>query len=381
MSEGASEGGREGARGGVGDERPSATVLLVDDTPENIGLLLDELERVGYRVLVALDGVEALEVAARAEPELILLDVMMPGIDGYETCLRLKAAEATRDIPVIFMTALADPDARLRGFAVGGVDYITKPFNRQEVRLRVRTHIALRHAQRAVAHRGRELEQRARDVETLARMVSHELRNPLSTLTGGLETIEEQLSCEELDEIREMLPWLREVAGQMTDAIGVALLLLEVSRGSPETVTVDTGYILQHALEELEREVSRRGATIELPGGLPRVRGRGTWLIEVWTRVLDNAIRYGGDPPQVRVEIERDGGLLRFVVLDNGPGLDDDQRARAFDEFTRFHPDRARGNGLGLALVRRIIRCLGGEVGAAPRPGGGLAVWFTLPPA
>ncbi len=365
----------------MSDERPSATVLLVDDTPENIGLLLDELERVGYRVLVALDGAEALEVAARAQPELILLDVMMPGIDGYETCLRLKAAEATRDIPVIFMTALADPEARLRGFTVGGVDYITKPFNRQEVRLRVRTHIALRQAQRAVDLRGRELEQRSRDVETLARMVAHDLRNPLSTLAGGLETIEEQLSCEELGEIKAMLPWLRAVAGQMTDAIEVALLLVEVSRGAPKTVPVDTRYVLQHALESLEREVSRRGATIELPGALPQVRGLGTWLIQVWTRVLDNAIRYGGEPPDVRVDVEARDGLLRFVVLDNGPGLDEEQRARAFDEFTRFHPDRARGNGLGLALVRRIVHCLGGEVGAEPRPGGGLAVWFTLPPA
>ncbi|MCA9719109.1 MAG: hybrid sensor histidine kinase/response regulator [Myxococcales bacterium] len=359
------------------------TVLLVDDTPENIGLLLRELELGGMRVLVALDGLEALEVATRAEPDVILLDVMMPRLDGYETCRRLKAMPRTRPIPVLFMTALTDTEAKLRGFAAGGVDYITKPFDREEVRVRVATHLELRRAQRVVAERGRLLEQRARDTEALARMVAHDLRNPLSTLAGGLATLEEQLAGplepDERGEVAGMVPWLRDVAGQMADAIDAVLLLLDVTRGPGELASVDSRYALQLALDRIDDRVLARGATIELAGGMPIITGRATWLSEVWFQLLDNAIKYGGEPLEVRVSWARDGERARFELRDNGPGLTPEQRARVFEEFTRFHQARARGNGLGLALVRRVIERLGGEVGVEASPGGGAAFWFSLP--
>jgi diguanylate cyclase (GGDEF)-like protein/PAS domain S-box-containing protein len=121
-------------------------ILVVDDTPTNLGLLVDHLEDRGYEVLVALGGQEALDRLRYAQPDLILLDVMMPGMDGFETCRRLKADAQTRDIPVIFMTALTDLDSKVSAFAAGGVDYVTKPFQIEELIARVRTHIALRKA-------------------------------------------------------------------------------------------------------------------------------------------------------------------------------------------------------------------------------------------
>ncbi len=129
----------------VSERQP--TVLVVDDNPVNLGVLVDHLELHGFEVLVALGGNEALERVRFAHPDLILLDVMMPDIDGFETCRRLKADEATRDIPVIFMTALTDVDAKVAGFTSGGVDYVAKPFQVEELLARVRTHLALRRAQ------------------------------------------------------------------------------------------------------------------------------------------------------------------------------------------------------------------------------------------
>src|SRR5690606_19356712 len=119
------------------------TVLIVDDTPANLSVLLECLGRNGYRVLVAEDGEDALEQVAHAPPDLVLLDVMMPGIDGFETCRRLRANPATRDIPVIFMTALTDTREKLAGFEAGGVDYITKPVQHEEALARVATHLQL----------------------------------------------------------------------------------------------------------------------------------------------------------------------------------------------------------------------------------------------
>ena len=148
-----------------------ATVLIVDDTPANISVLLESLNQEGLEVLVARDGESALEQASYARPDLILLDVMMPGLDGFETCRRLKVEQATRDIPVIFMTALAETGDKVRGFEVGAVDYVTKPFQQREVLARVATHLELAHLRRdlenRVAARTAELESALAEVEKL----------------------------------------------------------------------------------------------------------------------------------------------------------------------------------------------------------------------
>ncbi len=128
--------------------QPASTILIVDDTPANVGLLVDYLEDNGFRVVVAQDGIEGLKRAEFARPDLILLDVMMPGMDGFETCRRLKAEEKTRDIPVIFMTALTESGEKVNAFGVGAVDYVTKPFEIEEVLARVKTHVALRDMRR-----------------------------------------------------------------------------------------------------------------------------------------------------------------------------------------------------------------------------------------
>jgi PleD family two-component response regulator len=143
----------------VPPEAGTPTVLIVDDTPANVGILVEYLEDRQVRVAVAQEGEEGLARAEFVQPDLILLDVMMPGMDGFETCRRLKASAATRDIPVIFMTALTETPDKLAGFAAGGVDYVTKPFQIDEVWARVTTHLALRSAQRRLAEQNTQLQQ------------------------------------------------------------------------------------------------------------------------------------------------------------------------------------------------------------------------------
>ncbi|XYI00647.1 response regulator [Sorangium sp. So ce1128] len=133
-------------------------ILIVDDVPANLGVLVDSLECIGHQVLVARGGEEALKRASLMRPDLILLDVLMPGIDGFEACRRLKAAESTRDIPVLFMTCLTDAADKLVGFKAGGVDYITKPFEIGEVIARVTTHLSLREAQKELEEKNAELQ-------------------------------------------------------------------------------------------------------------------------------------------------------------------------------------------------------------------------------
>ena len=142
------------------DNRPARTILIVDDMPNNISVLYETLIRFNYKVLVARDGKSAIEQAGLAQPDLILLDVMMPGMDGFETCRRLKQDEATRPIPVLFMTALAETIDKINGFNMGAVDYITKPFQLPEVLARIDTHLSLRELQRELEAANVLLEQR-----------------------------------------------------------------------------------------------------------------------------------------------------------------------------------------------------------------------------
>ena len=136
------------------------TILIVDDIPANVGVLLDHLGQYGFRVLVAESGASALKQVKHARPDLILLDVMMPGMDGFETCRRLKADAATREIPVIFMTALSDTVDKVRGFGAGAVDYVTKPFQHEEVLARITTHLKLQRPQTQLQEANDHLEHR-----------------------------------------------------------------------------------------------------------------------------------------------------------------------------------------------------------------------------
>src|SRR3954469_9555475 len=148
------------------------TILIVDDTPANLGVLVETLGAAGYQLMVAEDGEEALAQTEQSQPDLILLDVMMPGIDGFETCRRFKARESMRDIPVLFMTALNEIGDKVKAFAAGGVDYITKPIEHEEALARVRTHLTLRRLHRA-------LEEQLALKERFMRIAGHDLRNPL----------------------------------------------------------------------------------------------------------------------------------------------------------------------------------------------------------
>src|SRR3954471_14359125 len=163
----------------------SETILIVDDTPANLGVLVETLGAAGYQLMVAEDGEEALAQTAQTQPDLILLDVMMPGIDGFETCRRLKARAETCDVPVLFMTALSETADKVKAFAAGGVDYITKPIEHEEALARIRTHLALRRLQR-------ELQEQVALKERFMRIAGHDLRNPLCLILMAGELAKRQ---------------------------------------------------------------------------------------------------------------------------------------------------------------------------------------------
>ena len=168
------------------------SVLIVDDVPANLKMLVDALSGSGLEVFVAKSGESALEKISHATPDLILLDVKMPGIDGFETCRRLKAAEESRDIPVIFMTALVDTEKKLKGFEVGGVDYVTKPIEHEEMRARVNAHLTIQRLRRELELSNRHLEQQVSRRTKKLRLANEKLETALA----DVEVLSKRLRAE-----------------------------------------------------------------------------------------------------------------------------------------------------------------------------------------
>ncbi|NDJ59563.1 MAG: response regulator, partial [Chloroflexi bacterium] len=210
-------------------------VLIVDDIPTNLDVLLEFLQETGFEVLVATDGEDAIQKASYAQPDIILLDVMMPGIDGFETCRRLKATDATKDIPVVFMTALSDTVDKVKGFSIGAVDYITKPLQWEEVLARINTHLTI-HRQRVEIERLREQDRRY--YETLSQMkddfvnaTTHDLKNPLTVIFMSVDFLRKHGRVDDRDG-REYLDHIELGAQQMHGLINDLLDLAKIETGT-----------------------------------------------------------------------------------------------------------------------------------------------------
>ena len=381
---------------------PKANVMIVDDTRANLRFLAEVLSRYGYVARPIPDGKLALTSAQTVPPDVILLDIMMPGMNGYEVCERLKSDVRTRDIPVIFLSALYQTADKVKAFEVGGVDFITKPFQIDEVIARIETHVTLRNLQRSLKEKNRrlvqeiserkrienalrqqalELEARNEELDAFSHTVAHDLKEPLAVLMGYSEVLKESYIKISRAELDACLGGISRTSLKMTSIIGELLLLASVRQMDQIEVTpMNMGNVVNEIHVRLGDMIKSRKAEIFIPEVWPVAVGYGPWVEEVWVNYVSNAIKYGGCPPRVALGATRlNGSTVRFWVRDNGPGLTEEERTRLFTPFTRLKQVRAKGHGLGLSIVRRIIEKLGGEVGVESTVGQGSVFYFTLP--
>jgi signal transduction histidine kinase len=353
---------------------PPSTILIVDDTPANLRLLAEMLSAQGYRVRPAPNGDRALATIRKELPDLILLDIMMPEMDGFEVCRRLKADEHARGVPVIFISALGDVFDKVTAFGVGGVDYVTKPFQLEEVLARVQTHLGLEAMRRALQEQNSEL-------QAFASTVAHDLKNPVASMAASLGLLRMLLPAEQTPaDAIEILEIAAQSAHTMNNIIDELLLLASVRQEQVPAGPVAMGAVAQQAWERLAHLRAQFNPTIVFPEAWPLALGYAPWLEEVWANYLSNALKYGGRPPHLTLgATPLPEGHIRFWVRDNGPGLDPESQAKLFTEFTRLNQTRARGHGLGLSIARRIVTKLGGQVGVESRVGEGSVFYFTLP--
>jgi len=388
---------------------PMPTILIVDDSLSYLSALLDRLERHGFMIVLAQTAAEGLMRAEFAEPDLILLDVVMPGIDGFEACRRLKACKATKDIPVIFMTGLTDPKQKVTGFDAGGVDYITKPFQIEEVLARINTHLALRRANRELQDMIITLDKAREDLVRNQRLaglgamvagIAHELNTPIGnslmasttfemqtdeitrhlTAEGGITRKEfehyiknAQLSVDilgrNLHRAAEIVTNFKQVAVDQTSSQRRSFLLAEVVAGNVLTLqpTIKrTPYVIQQRIPpDLMME--------SYPGPIG----------QVITNLINNAILHGYEGRNeglIDISASLSGqGLVTLSVEDHGAGIQNEYLPRIFDPFFTTKLG-VGGSGLGLNIVHNIVtEILGGAIVVVSEPGGGTRFTLTLP--
>jgi signal transduction histidine kinase len=399
-------------------ETSRPNILIVDDTLQNLQLLSDMLTRNGYSVTGASDGPTALMIAGNEPPDLILLDIRMPEMDGYKVCERLKSDAKTQSIPVIFISALDELQDKIRGFSTGGADYITKPFQDEEVLARVKTHISLRRtnlllymeiaerrkAEDALKKANDELEIRVRErtaellkaknaAEAANRAksaflanISHEFRTPLNPIIGMTDILlsdskPDSKECDYLkciavagNQLAEMVDNLIELIRIEADGIRVKNQAIELTPFLRSTA-LNLSYIAKSKGLKVRNEIDASAPEHIISD------------IEVLYNILDrlgrNAIKFT-EKGEIVISVRKssENEALQFSVSDTGVGIPPDRMEQIFEDFTLADDSYTRkhgGIGLGLTLIRRLVSQLGGRIWVESIQGKGSTFHFTLP--
>lgn len=366
----------------VTSPRPAkADILIVDDTPDNLRVLSAMLTNQGYEVRKALNGHRAIASAQSEPPDLILLDIKMPEMDGYEVCRQLKAAPKTREVPIIFISALDDALDKVRAFASGGVDYVTKPFQEAEVLARIEHQIRIQRLQHQLIEQNEELLRSNRELEQFAYIVSHDLQQPLQSVTGFVRLL--QLKYENtLDEIaQDYLNRIHEIGGRMQRLIQDLLTYAQVDRQAEDQQLIDCNQILKQVLDNLQEAIATKQALIT-NDSLPTIYGDETQLIQLFQNLISNGIKFVPDnvTPAIHLSVVQQRDCWCIGVRDNGIGIKSEHLERIFEIFQRVHANQNYpGSGIGLATCKKIVERHNGQIWVESQPDKGTTFYFTFP--
>jgi len=364
---------------------PAPKILVVDDQPINVQLLKRKLEREGISVVTAYSGQEAIDQVAAEKPDLILLDVMMPDMDGIEVCQRLQSQESTRSIPVIFVTARSSKEGKLEGLGVGAVDYITKPIDLDETLARVQTQLRFVAINREMLDLQRRLVEarRAATIGAVTQGIAHNLNNLLGVVIGYLDLI--KAYHDRPDQVKKNAQHVEEAVQRIVTIIKQLSSLVIKTRLPTEKFSLSQ--LLAGGVKRFQTDHKIDApVTIENPLGDLIVDTHVEVFEDLLSKILINAWEaYDHAPESARpillttalVERTNEGRFVRITIEDQGKGIEPEIRDHMFEPF--ISSKHTVGVGMGLTVARHALRNMGGDLTVEDRPGGGMIAILLHP--
>lgn len=368
-------------------QRSRPTVMIVDDAPASLQLLFHLLDKQGYRIAAFTDASEALAAAEKAPPDLIMMDIRMPGLDGLEACRRLKAHARLGDIPVLFISMLDEPERIVQAFAAGGADYVIKPFQPEVVLARVNAHLRLRSLFLESRQCRLELEQADIEKEKIRSLILHDIKEPMSLLTiaaGMLADPEESLSGQDIHDVAgQIQTGLKRVHALLDDLVQCARIGQAGIECAPKTLSLRA--LVECCLRTLLPTALKKDIRIDAniaPDVL--VRADPDMIDTVLRNLILNAVKYSRRGAGVTVSSERDADMVRIAVRDEGMGMDQAMLDKVFTiskDKLQLGSEGERGVGLGLLLCKRFVQRHGGRIWLESQRWQGTTAFLTLPAA
>lgn len=358
------------------------TILIVDDASDNLLVLSELLTSQGYIVYAVKSGSHAIKKLENSTPDIILLDINMPQMDGFETCKRIKEIPHVANVPIIFISVYNEVDNIVKAFKLGGVDYITKPFKGEEVIARVETHLLLHRQKIEIQEQHDALQKLEQERENLVNMLIHDLRSPLSTIFFNIDSLNYLESDEPLDK-----DLISEVLSEIDRLVEMVSSILDVSRMEENKLplipsSVNLHELIESVSDKLHVDALRAGIMLLVPENEVTVECDEELIGRVIRNLLSNAIAHTPQKGIVDIVMAVEDTYVKISVEDSGPGIPENARKTVFDKFTQLK-DGQKGkkysSGLGLTFCKMVVEAHGGKIGVTSGKSKGSRFWFTLP--
>lgn len=336
----------------------SPLILLVDDNKNNLQVLGSTLHTEGYRLAMAKSGKEALTQAQKIEPDIILLDIMMPEMDGYETCTLLKENDKTKNIPVIFLTAKTETEDIVKGFKAGGVDYITKPFKKEELLIRLKNHLELRMATKKIAEQAQKLKELNNTKDQMFSIISHDLRSPLAGLKNMLDLLTDKETPTDQDFRESAITIMKTTTDSTVNLLENLLFWARSQRGDLEIEidTLDLHQIIEENIQLASNTIQQKSLkVINQLEEYELVKGDMNLTKTIVRNLLNNAIKFTPENGTIAFEATPSDHYTLLSIADTGVGISDENLERLFkndEQFTTYGTNNEKGSGLGLKLCK-----------------------------
>ena len=411
----------------------TTTILIVDDSSSDFKVLSHFLKSRGFKIVVANNGLSAISLAQKSLPDIILLSIMMPGMDGLETCQRIKSHSKTHNIPIIFMTGNTDIETKIRGFKLGAVDYITKPFEAQEILDRIKIQLQLKQmqhilqrqnkqlqqeiAQRKITEqelrkiqakeqelnykleqkvaartgelvhttqeleaRNQELQRSNAELESFAYAVSHDLQAPLRSIKMFAQLLTQEYQELLQGQPQEYIEYITSSVERMENLIHDLLAYSRAGKNEQTWLPISLEELVNTSIQNLEVSIKENQATVNV-GNLPTLMVNPTEMTQVFQNLISNGIKFcGKQQPLIEIGAVSDEDNWQIFVKDNGIGIDSKYHQKIFQVFQRLHSeDDYPGTGIGLSICEKIVKHHGGKIWLESVPNQGSTFYFTLP--